>query len=68
MNITSQNHNWETGNWLAFLFGAAFNLFADVDPRFLLDYTLRAIIGGIICLCFKLLGDYISSHNNRRQH
>jgi hypothetical protein len=67
MNITSQNNNWESGNWLAFLFGAVFNLFADIAPRVLLDYTLQAVVGGIVCLCFKLLGDYISDHKKRRR-
>lgn len=65
--MVSQNHNWEAGNWLAFLFGAIFNLFADIDPRFLLDYTLQAIIGGIVCLFFKLLGDYISTRRYFRR-
>jgi hypothetical protein len=71
MNLTP-SHQWEAGNWLAFFFGAIFNLFADIEPRFLLDYTLQAIVGGIVCLGFKLLGDYISSqkalrHKNRRR-
>jgi len=67
MNITSQNQNWEFGNWLAFFFGAVFNLFADIAPQRLLDYTLQAIVGGIVCLGFKLLGDYINGHRKRRR-
>jgi len=67
MHLTSQNPQWEAGNWLAFLFGAIFNLFATFDPHLLLDYTLRAIIGGIVCLCFKLLSDYITARNKRRR-
>lgn len=72
MHFASQDPHWETGNWLAFLFGATFNLFAELAPRFLLDYTLQAIVGGIVCLCFKLLGDYITvlknrNHKNRRR-
>lgn len=62
MNIASQNPQWEAGNWLAFLFGAIFNLLADIAPHRLLDYTLQAIVGGMVCLGFKLLGDYINEY------
>lgn len=48
------------GNRIAFLFGAAFNLLANVNLMFLLDYALQAIVGGIICLAFKVLGDILS--------
>ena len=48
------------GNGIAFLFGAVFNLLANVNLMFLLDYTLQAIVGGIICLGFKVLGDILS--------
>ncbi len=48
------------GNGIAFLFGAVFNLLANVKLLFLLDYTLQAIVGGIICLGFKVLGDVLS--------
>jgi hypothetical protein len=66
MNIASQNPQWEAGNWLAFLFGAIFNLFADIAPQLLLDYTLQAIVGGMVCLGFKLLGDYINEYKRRK--
>ena len=66
MNFT-QNQNWESGNWLAFLFGAVFNLFADVAPQRLLDYTYQALVGGIVCLGFKLLGDYLHTRYKRRR-
>lgn len=48
------------GNGIAFLFGAVFNLLSNVNLMFLLDYTLQAIVGGIICLAFKVLGDVLS--------
>ncbi len=48
------------GNGIAFLFGAAFNLLANVDLLFLLDYALQAIVGGIICLAFKIIADVFS--------
>jgi len=48
------------GNGIAFLFGAAFNLLANVNLFFLLDYALQAIVGGIICLAFKIIADVFS--------
>jgi len=57
---TAINQNHGMGNGIAFLFGAAFNLLANVNLFFLLDYALQAIVGGIICLAFKVLGDILS--------
>lgn len=54
------NQNNGPGNWIAFLFGAAFNLLANVKLLFLLDYALQAVVGGIICLAFKVIGDILS--------
>ena len=48
------------GNGIDFLFGAAFNLLANVNLFFLLDYALQAIVGGIICLAFKIIADVFS--------
>lgn len=48
------------GNGIAFLFGAAFNLLANVNLLFLLDYALQAIVGGVICLAFKIIADVFS--------
>ena len=48
------------GNGIAFLFGAAFNLLANVNLFFLLDCALQAIVGGIICLAFKIIADVFS--------
>ncbi|HRJ29909.1 MAG TPA: hypothetical protein PLV21_06580 [Cyclobacteriaceae bacterium] len=57
---TAINQNHGMGNGIAFLFGAVFNLLSNVNLMFLLDYTLQAIVGGIICLAFKVLGDVLS--------
>jgi len=54
------NQNHGLGNGIAFLFGAAFNLLANVNLLFLLDYALQAIVGGIICLAFKIIADVFS--------
>lgn len=55
----NQNHG-SGGNWIAFVFGAVFNLLTNVKLTFLLDYALQAVVGGIICLAFKILGDIFS--------
>lgn len=55
----NQNHG-SGGNWIAFVFGAVFNLLANVKLTWLLDYALQAVVGGIICLAFKVLGDVFS--------
>lgn len=55
----NQNHG-SGGNWIAFVFGAVFNLLGNVNLAFLIDYALQAVVGGIICLAFKVLGDVLS--------
>ena len=57
---TAIKHNQGMGNVIAFLFVAAFNLLANVNLLFLLDYALQAIVGGIICLAFKIIADVFS--------
>lgn len=57
---TEVNQNHGSGNWIAFLFGAVFNLLANVKFLFLVEYTMQAVIGGIICLAFKIIGDVMS--------
>lgn len=42
------------------MFGAAFNLLGNVKLLFLLEYAEQAILGGIICLVFKIIGDILS--------
>lgn len=66
MNTLHRHEHNSLGNWLAFIFGALFNLAAETDFRFLVDYTLQAIIGGSICLLFKLLGDFITTRLKKR--
>ncbi len=57
---TEINQNDGTGNGIAFLFGVVFNLLSNVNLSFFLDYALQAIVGGIICLAFKVIGDILS--------
>jgi hypothetical protein len=61
MNGAEVNQNHGSGsNWIAFVFGAVFNLLGNVNLAFLIDYALQAVMGGIICLAFKILGDVLS--------
>ncbi|SKC47366.1 hypothetical protein [Ohtaekwangia koreensis] len=59
MNTTTTNYH-AGSNWIAFLFGAVFNVLPHIDLTFLIDYILQAIVGGLICLGFKILGDILS--------
>jgi hypothetical protein len=61
MNSTTTQANGTGGNnWIVFLFGAMFNVLANVKLSFLLDYMLQALVGGLICLVFKIIGDVLS--------
>jgi hypothetical protein len=60
MNSTESTFGGSGGNWIAFVFGATFSVLGEVGTGFLLDYTLKALIGGGVCLLFKMLGDVLS--------
>lgn len=68
-STTTTQTNHGAGNWIAFLFGAVFNILASADLGYMLQYTLQAVIGGIVCLLFKILGDVLSplwkKHKNK---
>ena len=68
---TEINHNNGAGNGIAFLFGAVFNLLANVNLSFFFEYALQALAGGIVCLVFKIIGDILSplwqKHKNKVQ-
>lgn len=49
-----------SGNVIAFLFGAIFNILANTDAASLTDYAIKAVVGGFIWLLFKIVGDYIN--------
>jgi len=48
-----------------FLTGAI--LCANLDYNGLLDYALKAAIGGLIWMCFKLTGDYINEKRRKKK-
>lgn len=47
-----------------FLTGAI--LFANLDYSGLLDYAVKAVIGGAIWMTFKLAGDYLSAKMKKK--
>lgn len=49
----------------AFMLGAILNVLAAVDVAGLVDYLVRAIVGGIVWLVFKILADYLSKRINK---
>jgi hypothetical protein len=51
----------------SFMLGALLNLMAVIDMTGLLDYAIKAFIGGLIWLGFKFLGDYVSRKMNPNQ-
>ena len=55
MNVGNQQSNVSV-----FLLGVFLNLLAAIDFTSLVDYGLKAFLGGLIWLGFKLLGDYIT--------
>lgn len=63
--INSQDHSHSNG--IVFLLGAIFNILANTDFSNLLDYTLKALIGGFIWLLYKLIADYISARSKSKE-
>jgi hypothetical protein len=61
--METQRVNSDNGNQL-FLTGAI--LCANLDYSGLLDYALKAFIGGIIWMSFKLAADYITFKRKRK--
>ncbi|MBT1704070.1 hypothetical protein [Chryseosolibacter indicus] len=57
---TQINHSNGAGNWIAFLFGVMFNFLVKFDLHHAIDYAAQAITGGLVCLVFKILGDFIT--------
>lgn len=47
-------------NLSVFLLGAILNILAAVDFSSLFDYSLKAVLGGVIWLLFKIIGEYIT--------
>jgi hypothetical protein len=61
------HHQHDDSNLYVFFFGAIFNLFANTHATELTDYALKATIGGIIWLLFKLLSDFLSNLSKNKK-
>lgn len=61
------SHN-SGGNWIAFLFGATFNMVAHALDSGPASYLIHAIAGGIICLILKMIGDLFTPLIHRLGH
>jgi hypothetical protein len=44
-------------NWITFLAGALLNVFANMLLNNAIHYSLHAVVGGIVFLFFKVIGD-----------
>jgi hypothetical protein len=53
-------------NLSVFLLGAILNVMAAVDFTSLLDYSLKAVAGGIIWLAFKLASEWLTERMKKR--
>jgi hypothetical protein len=66
MEIKQQHTTTSDSSTNIFLTGAI--LFANMDFTSLSEYALKAAIGGLIWMTFKLASDYVSDKiKNRRQ-
>jgi hypothetical protein len=53
-------------NTSVFILGAIINTLAVVDMSGLVDYSVKAIVGGCIWLAFKILADVISHRMSKK--
>ena len=65
MDVTPHNSSHAT-LLLLFLYGALFNVVSDLDYKSLLDYGLKAVLGGVVWLLFKLMADRISRKKDEK--
>jgi hypothetical protein len=58
--MNAQDNNFGSGNMVAFIIGAIFNILStNFDFSLLLNYIVQAVVGGIIFLLFKILADVL---------
>lgn len=56
----------QQSNVSVFLLGVVLNLIAVVDYASLFDYGVKAVLGGMIWLGFKLLGEYAARRMDKK--
>ncbi|MDB5274463.1 MAG: hypothetical protein JWO58_2830 [Chitinophagaceae bacterium] len=59
MNATP-HYSQPDNNTTVFLLGAVLNILASTEWSSLVDYAIKAVIGGIVWLVFKVISNYIS--------
>jgi hypothetical protein len=64
MQVTPNPHTSHVGLLLIFLYGALFNILADMDYKSLVDYGLKAIVGGVVWLIFKMISDRLAKEKS----
>jgi len=64
---TTPTGGHQPSNFSVFLLGAILNILAAVDYASLIDYSVKAVAGGIIWLAFKLLSDYLTEKMNKNK-
>jgi hypothetical protein len=52
----------DDSNLAVFFFGAIFSLIADLDTPDIKAYAVKAVLGGIVWLIFKLASDLLTHH------
>ncbi|MDQ3073829.1 MAG: hypothetical protein M3Q97_11270 [Bacteroidota bacterium] len=64
----NNHHQQDDSNLYVFFIGAIFNVMADPSISGLEDYAIKATIGGIIWLLFKVIADWISQKLKVKQN
>jgi hypothetical protein len=62
------NQNHGSGNWIAFLLGAIFNILASINFSVLLEHALIALIGGVIWLIFQIIANRILKSSSKQNY
>lgn len=57
-----QHHPFDDGNLSVFFFGAIFSIIADLDTPDIKQYAVKAFLGGLVWLVFKLVSDLLTHH------
>ncbi len=57
--VDMQGANQDTGNHTSLLLYGAL-MFANIDAASVMDYTVKALVGGVVWLGFKIAADYLS--------
>ncbi|MFZ5552485.1 MAG: hypothetical protein ACOZCO_05160 [Bacteroidota bacterium] len=57
--LNMQGANQDTTNHTSLLLYGAL-MFANIDAASVMDYTVKAVVGGVVWLGFKIAADYLS--------